>query len=229
MALLATACTITPIDDVAINANGSKNQLQVVGRVTQYTDCDVATRSKKEGDEPKITSMGLALFPIENGVVGDCLYYDFKEGSSIVFIVDRHDEVFENYDDKKFVMYIFANMKDAEGFPITAEDGKGKSLEYFTNCAAVASADVENVPANGFPMMGSLGAKNTTNAIDGDTRELILKPTSGSNNVDGLPMVDGTPTDNLEIPLKAMYAKFSFTIRPLLLRTLFGRLEELER
>lgn len=212
MALLATACTITPIDDVAINANGSKNQLQVVGRVTQYTDCDVATRSKKEGDEPKVTSMGLALFPIEDGVVGNCLYYDFKEGSSIVFIVDRHDEVFENYDDKKFVMYIFANMKDAEGFPITAEAGKGKSLENFTNCAAAASADVENVPANGFPMMGSLGAKNTTNAIDGDTRELILKPTAGSNNVDGLPMVDGTPTDNLEIPLKAMYAKFSFTI-----------------
>lgn len=212
MALLATACTITPIDDVAINANGSKNQLQVVGRVTQYTDCDVATRSKKEGDEPKITSMGLALFPIENGVVGNCLYYDFKEGSSIVFIVDRHDEVFENYDDKKFVMYIFANMQDAEGFPITAEAGVGKSLEDFTNCAAAASADVENVPANGFPMMGSLGAKNTTNAIDGDTRELILKPTPGSNNVDGLPMVDDTPTDNLEIPLKAMYAKFSFTI-----------------
>ena len=211
MALLATACTITPIDDVAINANGSKNQLQVVGRVTQYTDCDVATRSKKDGDEPKVTSMGLALFPIDNGVVGNCLYYDFKEGGSIVFIVDRHNDVFDTSDDKKFVMYIFANMQDAEGFPTTAEAGVGKSLAYFTNCAAAASADVENVPANGFPMMGSLGAVNT-NAIDGDTRELILKPTAGSNNVDGLPMVDGTPTDNLEIPLKAMYAKFSFTI-----------------
>ena len=211
MALLATACTTTPIDDVTINASGSKGQLQVVGRVSQFSDCNVATRSKKEGDEPKITSMGLALFPIENGAVGDCLYYDYKEGGSIVFIIEREKSIFDDYENTPFVMYIFANMQGAEGFPLTAEAGKGKSLEYFTNCAAAASADVENVPANGFPMMGSLGAVNT-NAIDGDEKTLILKPTADANNVDGLPVVDGTPTDNLEIPLKAMYAKFTFTI-----------------
>lgn len=221
MALIAaTACTTTPIDDVTINANGSKGQLQVVGRVTQFSDCEVATRSKKDGDEPKITSMGLALFPIDNGVVGDCLYYDYKEGSSIVFVVDRHEDVFDGYDDKNFVMYIFANMQNAEDFPTKGKtnqdssdgiEGVGKSLEYFTKCATAATANVEDVPTNGFPMMGSLGALNT-NAVDGDEKTLILKPTASANNVDGLPVVNGTPTDNLEIPLKAMYAKFTFTI-----------------
>ena len=207
--ILAASCTISDIDDTPINIVGSKGQLQVVGRVTQYSDCDVATRSKKEGDEPKVTSMGLALFPInENGTIGNCLYYDFKEGGSIVFIVDRHDAVFNNYVGEKFAMYIFANMKDAEGFPTTSDAGKGKSLDYFKKCAYAVPADVENVPASGFPMMGSLG--DTTTEDDGKT--LILKPAQTDANVDGLPMVDGTPTDNLEIPLKSMYAKFTFTI-----------------
>ena len=202
--VLATSCVNSDIDDMPIISAGSKGELQVVGRVTQYSDCDVATRSKKEGDEPKVTSMGLALFPIENGTIGNCLYYDFKLGGSIVFIVDRHDDVFKNYDNTEFAMYIFANMQDAEGFPLTAEEGKGKSLDYFKKRAVATTVDVENVPANGFPMMGLLGG-------DG-VKTLVLKPTAGGNNVDGLPTINGTPTDNLEIPLRSMYAKFTFTI-----------------
>ena len=208
--ILAAACTISDIDDAPIKVAGSKSQLQVVGRISQYSDCNVATRSKKENDEPKVTSMGLALFPIEDGVIGNCLYYDFQLGGSIVFIVDRHDEVFKNYDNKDFAMYIFANMQDAEGFPTTAEDGKGKSLTYFKNCAVTVTSNIEDVPANGFPMMGSLGDSISANDKDGGS--LKLKPTIDGTNPDGLPVVNGSPTDNLEIPLKAMYAKFSFTI-----------------
>lgn len=209
--IMAAACSFSDIDDVNSTPGHASQYLQVVGRVAQYSDCDVATRSKKEGDEPKVTSMGLALFPIENGVIGNCLYYDFELGGSIVFIVDRHDAVFNNYTDKQFAMYIFANMQDAEGFPTTAEEGVGKSLDYFTTCAVAANANVEDVPANGFPMMGSLG-NNVVGAVDADGGKLILKPEKDDDNVDGLPLVNGTPTDNLEIPLKSVYAKFSFTI-----------------
>lgn len=202
--IVASACVNSNIDDKPIISAGSNGELQIVGRVTQYSDCDVATRSKKEGDEPKVTSMGLALFPIENGVVGNCLYYDYKVGGSIVFIVDRHDKVFDDYVDKQFAMYIFANMQGAEGFPTTSEAGVGMSLEDFKKCAVATSTDVENVPENGFPMMGSLGHT--------DGKELILKPTQTASNNDGLPLVDNNPTDNLEIPLRSMYAKFTFTI-----------------
>ena len=208
--IMAAACSFSDIDDVNSTPGHASQYLQVVGRVAQYSDCDVATRSKKEGDEPKVTSMGLALFPIENGVIGNCLYYDFELGGSIVFIVDRHDAVFNNYTDKEFAMYIFANMQDSADFPKTSEEGVGKSLDYFTKCNIAANANVDDVPANGFPMMGSLG--NTISTQDADGIELILKPTQTANNTDGLPLVNGTPTDNLEIPLKAMYAKFSFTI-----------------
>lgn len=206
--LAAAACSFTEIDDVQSAPEQSSQYLQVVGRVAQYSDRDVATRSKKEGDEPKVTSMGLALFPIENGTIGNCLYYDFKLGGSIVFIVDRHDEVFNNYVDKPFAMYIFANMQDADGFPKTSEDGVGKSLEYFTNCGAAANVNVKEIPGNGFPMMGSLGNTVSTPGTD----VLILKPVQTGDNVDGLPFLGGVPTDNLEIPLKSMYAKFTFTI-----------------
>ena len=209
--LTAVACSFTELDDVnTTTAENASQYLQVVGRIDQYSDCDVATRSKKEGDEPKVTSMGLALFPIENGTIGNCLYYDFQLGGSIVFIVDRHDDVFKNYDDKEFAMYIFANMQDAADFPQTAEAGVGKSLDYFTKCAVAANANVAEIPANGFPMMGSLG--NTISNQDADGIELILKPTQTDANVDGLPLVGGNPTDKLEIPLKSMYAKFTFTI-----------------
>ena len=208
--ILAAACINSDIDDTPIKVAGSKGQLQVVGRISQFADCNVATRSKKDGDEPKVTSMGLALFPIENGQIGNCLYYDYQLGGSIVFIVDRHDAVFKDYTDKQFAMYIFANMQDAEGFPTAAEDGKGKSLAYFKTCAVAVTENIENVPENGFPMMGSLGDNISTMDKDGGT--LILKPTSGGSNPDGLPVANGSPTDNLEIPLKAMYAKFSFTI-----------------
>lgn len=208
--LAAAACSFTEIDDVQSAPEQSSQYLQVVGCVTQYSDCDVATRSKKEGDEPKVTSMGLALFPIDNGTIGNCLYYDFELGSSIVFIVDRHDDVFNSYEGTPFAMYIFANMQDAEGFPLTSEDGVGQPLDYFTKCAAATSANVADIPANGFPMVGSLG--NTVSLNDADGIELILKPAQTDANVDGLPLVGGSPTDNLEIPLKSLYAKFTFTI-----------------
>lgn len=210
--VVATACSYNDIDEVHSKPEQASQYLQVVGRVAQYSDCNVATRSKKEGDEPKVTSMGLALFPIENGTIGNCLYYDFELGGSIVFIVDRHDAVFNNYTGKQFAMYIFANMQDAEGFPQTSEAGVGKSLEYFTKCAATANVNVEEVPANGFPMMGSLGNTTNINGIGADGITLILKPAQTDANVDGLPLVNGSPTDNLEIPLKSMYAKFTFTI-----------------
>ena len=106
--IMAAACSFSDIDDVNSTPGHASQYLQVVGRVAQYSDCDVATRSKKEGDEPKVTSMGLALFPIENGVIGNCLYYDFELGGSIVFIVDRHDAVFNNYTDKELLEFASA-------------------------------------------------------------------------------------------------------------------------
>ena len=209
--MAATACTISDIDDTPVNIVGSKGQLQVVGRITQFSDCDVATRSKKDGDEPKVTSMGLALFPIDGNTIGDCVYYDYEQGSNIVFIVERSDEIFNNSTDKQFAMYIFANMQDAEGFPITDEAGKGKPFAYFNDCAVSTTTNVADVPENGFPMVGSIG--NTTNSIDADGIEFILKPTASSpDNPDGLPKLDGIATDNLEISMKALFAKFTFTI-----------------
>ena len=209
--ILATACVHSEVDDRPLVSAGSNGQLQVVGRITQYADCDVATRSKKDGDEPKVTSMSLALFPIQNGAIGNCAYYEYKEGGSIVFVVDRHDDVFKNYaDGTAFAMYIFANMQGATDFPRTAEAGAGKSLDYFKGFAHTVSVDVENVPENGFPMMGSIGDNVSANDRDGKT--LILKPATSASNPDGLPLVNGTATDNLEIPLKSVYAKFSFTI-----------------
>lgn len=170
--IVSTACTTSTVDDVVVNTSGANRQLQVVGRITQFSDCDVATRSKKDGDEPKVTSMGLALFPIDGNTIGDCVYYDYEEGSNIVFIVERGDDVFEQYTDKQFAMYVFANMQGTVGFPTADDDGKGMSFADFTACAVSATTNVADVPENGFPMVGSIG--NNTGSMDADGIEFIL-------------------------------------------------------
>ena len=71
--IVAASCSHNDIE-VHSTPEHASQYLQVVGRVAQYSDCNVATRSKKEGDEPKVTSMGLAVFPIENGTIGKCIY-----------------------------------------------------------------------------------------------------------------------------------------------------------
>ena len=65
----AAACSFTELDDVTSAPDHGSQYLQVVGRVTQYSDCDVATRSKKEDEESKITSMGLVFLPPEDSVL----------------------------------------------------------------------------------------------------------------------------------------------------------------
>ena len=226
---IAASCATTDIDEVVnIGAGGTgvgKDKVQVHCRVVQYEDCDVNTRSDKSATEANVTSMALALFPIEDGALGNCAYYDYKEGSNIVFVIDRaKDFAGDQYVGKQYAMYVFANMHNCTEFPTTEDDAKGKPITTFVQSYQTVSTDIADVPEDGFPMIGSLGdyvSKNGDKLL-ADGKYFILKPAASDANTDGLPLVDhdgeGTgvdyvPTDNLEIPMKALYAKVSFTIK----------------
>lgn len=211
--IVATACTMIEFNELeeAMGSNGSNGAVTITARTTHFLDCNVGTRSKKVGDEGKVTSMALAIFPVEGGALGDCVYYKFNNTGSMLFVIERAG-VFTT--DQPYAMYFFANMQGS-GLPESDDEGVGESFSYFTSLTytLTGGGSFESVPANGFPMVGSLG-DTVTEGADGNT--FILSPTKGTSNENGLPTINGVPTDNLEIPMKSMFAKFSFiiTVKP---------------
>lgn len=239
--IIATSCTMNELLEPTFPSSSSDNLITISPRISHYTDYDVTTRSAKEGDEAKVTSMAMALFPIVDGQIQPSVYYQYNGDGNMLFVLDRNKAPFtdsndqEPYKDKNFVMYIIANMQDAE-IPKNSGyvDENGKVAVYQPdgsvvvggekdpNCGAGWTAAefvakyhkiedgtcFERIGDNGLPMIGMLGDFSEF----GDKKTFIFHPTKGDGNENGLPVVDGTPTDNLEIPMRALYAKFSFTI-----------------
>ena len=203
--VVATSCAVDNIDTpVAVTPSGDK--IVVMGRITRFDDHVVDTRSTKDSEtEGKINNMAVALFPVENGAIGNCVFYEYKPGSEVLFTIDRQirnangDYIYKV--DTPYVMYVFANCPEMENF--TTANTLAEMKEQVSEVSGI------DIPANGFPMMGSLGDKGYT--ADGDGKEFILKP--GSETNPSLPLIDGDESDLLTIPLAAMYAKVNFTIK----------------
>ena len=206
--LLATACTFDPLDDLEISVPDNKSDIvTVIGRMTRFDEYNVATRGVKDENEAKLTSMAMAIFPVNadgTALAGPCAYYQFSDNQAeLLFTVDR---VVGGYTkNSRYAMYIFANMPGMGAF------GEGSSL----NDMLSAFYEVKNVdiPTNGFPMIGSLGDTFST-TFNRDDKTFILSPTvDGTDNTDLLaPKVNGTTQTLLNIPMEAMYAKVNFTI-----------------
>lgn len=207
LALFATACTIDPIDYPAVDTpTNSGDVVRVIGRITRFDDHVVDTRSTKDSEtEGKINNMAVALFPVENGAIGNCVFYQYKPGSEVLFTIDRQirnangDYIYKV--NTPYVMYVFANCPEMKNF--TTANTLTQMKEQLS---AVSGIDI---PTNGFPMMGSLGDKGYT--ADGDGKEFILKPGDEANP--SLPLIDDEESELLTIPLAAMYAKVNFTIK----------------
>lgn len=210
-ALIATtACTT---DDMGTSKGYLKdgNVVTVMGRITRFKDYEVNNRAAKQGDEGKITSMALAIFPVTetNGVAsldGDCVYYNYSaDGSELLFTIDRSSDETNFELDKRYVMYVFANI------PGMASFGVGSSLEEMLK--VTTNIESLDIPTNGFPMVGSLGDTFST-TFEKDNQTFVLSPTENGELV--APKVNGQSQNLLTIPMKAMYAKMNFiiTVRP---------------
>lgn len=209
---------------------GSSDIITVLGRVSNFTEQDVVTRSPKDSEERKVTSIAMAIFPVKNdgtGVNGDCVYYEyFPNSNEVMFAINRGDNTFNN---GRYVIYAFANMPgmNVEGF------GKGTSLEAMLSKAYNLSETTVDIPTDGFPMVGSLGDTFSANT-ERDNKILYIKPDGDSDpnitpkpgdnsdpiirepikNEAGNITWDGGRTENtLTIPMKAMYAKINFSIK----------------
>lgn len=205
---IMTSC-VDGNEQLIINTSVDGNAITISGRITAFDDRLVDTRAGKTPEESYTSSMAMAVFPINDGKLGECISYVHRQGSNVNFTIDRakireaYDDI---YDNKPIAIYLFANMPE---LPATMSELTDKSFSFFVN-KVYANSGISR-PQKGFPMVGSLGDNITVGA---DGNEFVLIPTE---EVDGntkikLPLLNGNPSDYIPIPLKALYAKFSFAI-----------------
>ena len=207
IALLTVAsCAVDNIDAPSCGGNNS-DVITVIGRMTRFDDKDVTTRGVKDENEAKLTSMAVAIFPVNaagNALSGNCVHWQYTDNQAeLLFEINRSGIGFTQ--NARYAMYVFCNMPELKDF------GIGSTLEAMLT--ETQKVDGIDIPANGFPMMGSLGDTFST-AFDRDNQSLILSPTK-NNLADGellAPTVNGTTQTLLTIPMKAMFAKVNFSI-----------------
>ena len=214
--LLFTSCAIDilEIPNTSVENSGA---VSIIGRASRFDDRNVDTRGVKDEDESNVTSMAIAIFPVnDNGTAldgdGKCVFFKYSDGQPI-FTIERGDTYAKN---KRYAIYIFANIRSISQFN---ENYGNKTLADMLHVAA--SVDGISIPKDGFPMIGSLGDTFNDELFDIDGKALILSPTvDGSDTSDELAAPRLIGPDNqieelevLTVPLKAMYAKINFTIQ----------------
>lgn len=198
--IFATSCIVDDVDYQGVTSNS--DVVTVIGRMTRFDEYDVATRSVKNEQESKLTSMAMAIFPVNDGgtaLAGNCVYWQYTDNQAeLLFTIDRGSNYTYN---ARYAMYVFTNMD-------MSEFGIGSSLDAMM--AKFYEVYDLNIPENGFPMMGSLGDTFST-TFDRDNKVFILSPTKANGDLD-TPKVNDQVQTLLTIPMKAMYAKVNFTI-----------------
>lgn len=199
----ATSCFVDDFEHVEVPSEG-RDEITVVARVARFDDREVDTRGTKNDAEANVTCMAVAIFPIVDGSIGNCVFYDFRMGNQLLFTIDRLEKKNGSYIynvDKPYVMYVFANL------PTMTEDAcANMTLDQMK--AMAYSVDGVKIPTDGFPMIGSLGDTITP---EGDGKTFTLKPNSPTNPT--LPLVNGDESDLLNVPMKALFSKVNFTIK----------------
>ena len=199
----ATSCYVDDVEYIEVPSEG-RDEITVVARIARFDDHVVDTRGTKNEAEANVTCMAVAIFPIVDDKIGNCVFYDFKEGSQLLFKINRQEKKDGAYiynKNEPYVMYVFANHPS-----MTEETCANLTLDQMK--AMAYSVESVNVPTNGFPMVGSLGDTITP---EGDGKTFILKPGSDTNPT--LPLVGGEESDLLNVPMKALFAKVNFTIK----------------
>ena len=212
VSLVVTMCgCVDESEQLTVKTSVDGNTITITGRITAFDDRLVDSRAGKTLEESYTSSMAMAVFPIEEDTLGKCISYIHRQGTNINFTIDRskiRKDLGDKYDNDSIAIYLFANMPDLPATMSELNDSS-KSFSFFMK-EAYKNRGIRR-PQKGFPMVGSLGDYVTEGA---DGKKFILIPTEGvgENLKIKLPTLDGTPSDYIPIPLKALYAKFSFDI-----------------
>ena len=211
--LVVTGCSLDTLEPDS-NVNQGNEEVIIMGRLTRFTDCNVATRGPKEGDESIITSLATAIFEVNENALGEyelgaCVYYRYEPKQSDLIVPIEREGYTPN---ARYAIYLFANMPgmDNESLDITDETISTLKLEALLNvCKNVENT---NIPENGIPMMGSLGDTFST-TFDKDGQVFRMSPDPSGNGNITAPTIDDKEQSILTVPMKALYAKINFSIQ----------------
>lgn len=201
--LVSVACFQDDLDFGGERIDTESDIITIYGNVARFADCEVSTRANKTPEESYVSKMALAVFTKDGK---ECIHYELRDGSNLLYTLDRakiRENHGDKYDNVPCVMYIFANMPS---LPNPWPDDY--TLEKLLNLAYPAPgypAPGLTRPDTGFPMIGSLGDESR------DGKEFVLIPMPDDGRME-LPTVGGIPTDYLNIPMSAIFAKMSFEI-----------------
>ena len=175
--MLLSSCA----EEELVPQNGSRSCVQFVGRVPGFADYDVTTRAAKTPEESAIKYMTLLIYDNADILISK----QSIESSVPLFVVDRGtlNSSTDNGINQADV-YMIAN--------VSQEEIKRWNVQTVSDLMAVKHEyDVAslNIPADGFPMMGSM------------------------KNVDLNPDYNNIPDSKIEIPLENLFAKIVFNIR----------------
>ena len=189
LGLLVVISLISCVEEDFGTRYGVKGQLQVMGRVTNFSERQVTSRGLKTNEESKISNMTLFIFDNNE----KCIDFQHVNSANPVFVVDRQSlsNVLGNPVDK-CKLYILANVFNGFTNETLIQAAKEVAIgQDLTADLLTASSPTVGVliPEKGFPMIGHL-----------DDVDL-------SDNNEAL------SSEILEIPLEALYAKIVFTIK----------------
>ena len=204
-----TSCAIDELE-YPVTGSESSDAITVIGHISRFADCDVDTKAAKNEEEVKISSMAIAIFPVKadgSGLNGGCVYYEYVyKPSQLTFALERGSKYTRN---QRYALYVFANMGGLDGFSV------GTELDEILD-NTVATVKNQNIPADGFPMIGSLGDTFSTR-IDQDGNALILAPDANNDQDLETPKVTNSEGVSelqvLSISMKALFAKVNFSIK----------------
>ena len=189
LGLLVVISLISCVEEDFGTRYGVKGQLQVMGRVTNFSERQVTSRGLKTNEESKISNMSLFIFDNNE----KCIDFQHVNSANPGFVVDRQSlsSVLGNPVDS-CKLYIVANVFNGFTNETLIQAAKEVAIgQDLTADLLTASSPTVGVliPEKGFPMIGHL-----------DDVDL-------SDNNEAL------SSDILEIPLEALYAKIVFTIK----------------
>lgn len=174
------------------STNRGKDDLQVVCRIPQFEDVDVATRGTKTSKESEVHNM-LMFVCDENGLI--IAKPQYEEGSKPIFGIDRSELNGSDEDKDDAQIVVLANVTSEVKEALISGNSQDGYISKKTNLSEINevafSGGTIDIPSTGIPMLG-IKVLN------------LVSPNPGE--------VDPLAGSVIEVPLKCLYAKVVFNI-----------------
>ena len=174
---VATACTMTDVDEVVV-APVQSQDIKIVSRILPFADYDVSTRAAKNSKETEAKTLDFVIL----GASGDCIFYKHTDGDTTISLDKEADfGQFQEEEYKNCGIYILVNypklynkvIEEAINEGVSSTDVYikeyivGKQNGYYF-AGATPVEPTSQIPETGLPMYGSKTNVDLSNFANGE-------------------------------------------------------------